>query len=77
MTVSAVQTWRARHGTDRTAEAIAKAPSFPQPDVYLGEGSPQAGYLEGRLEEITAWRESMPGPGAGGGRPRKDAVKGE
>ena len=62
--------WRARYGPDRTAEAIAKAPVFPQPDVYLGRVHRQAGWRQKRLAEMEAWRASLPGRGAGSGRPR-------
>jgi hypothetical protein len=65
-----VHTWRARYGPDRSPEAIAKAPTCPQPDMYLGRRKPQAGWREDRLPEWDAWRASLPGSGAGGGRPR-------
>jgi hypothetical protein len=68
--VNTVQTWRARYGPDRSEDEIAKAPTCPQPAVYLGRGKPQAGYLEHQLADIEAWRRSLPGKGAGGGRPQ-------
>jgi len=52
-----VTVWRARY------------PDFPRPDATVG-GVP--GWLPRRLAEIRAWRDSRPGQGAGGGRPRKN-----
>jgi hypothetical protein len=52
-----VNMWRARYD------------DFPPPDAHVGD-SP--GWLADRLPEIRAWRDSRPGQGAGGGRPRKD-----
>lgn len=63
-----VEKWRSRFGPDRTPEEIAKAPVFPPPDALIG---PFAGWLPEREEEIREWRKSLPGSGAGGGRPRK------
>jgi hypothetical protein len=63
--------WRARYGPGRTAEQVVKAPTMPQPDLYLGRQHPQAAWREDRLGELEAWRASLPGRGAGGGRPRK------
>ncbi len=65
-----VQTWRSRYGPDRPAAEIVKAPVCPQPDAVLGLRKPQAGWQAGRLAEWEAWRASLPGRGAGGGRPR-------
>jgi hypothetical protein len=65
-----VHLWRERYGPDRTAEAILKAPTCPQPDpVRVGVKRPVAVWSEGRLGEWDAWRASLPGRGAGGGRP--------
>ena len=65
-----VDTWLGRYGPDREPEEIAKAPVIPQPDAYIGR---VAGYLPDRdwAGEFRAWRASLPGRGAGGGRPRK------
>ena len=52
-----VTVWRGRY------------PDFPKPDVTVG-GAP--GWLPGRLPEIRSWRDTRPGQGAGGGRPRKN-----
>ena len=41
-------------------------PSFPAPDGQIGGGGQRspAGWLPGRLPEIRAWRDAMPGTGA-------------
>jgi len=52
-----VNIWRTRY-TD-----------FPEPDVVVGDAP---GWLADRLAEIRAWKDSRPGQGAGGGRPRRD-----
>lgn len=62
----AVSVWRARYAGTPTP--------FPEPDTVTGR---TAGWRRERIPEIKAWRESLPGQGAGGGRPRKDATKGE
>jgi transposase len=54
---STVNVWRTRYG------------DFPEPDVIVGEAP---GWLAERLPEILRWKESRPGQGAGGGRPRRD-----
>jgi transposase len=54
---STVNVWRGRYA------------DFPEPDVIVGEAP---GWLAGRLPEILMWKDSRPGQGAGGGRPRKD-----
>jgi len=60
VTRQALSVWRARYeGT---------ATPFPEPDVTAGS-SP--GWRAARLDEIRAWRSTLPGQGAGGGRPRK------
>ena len=64
-----VHSWRTRYGPGRPADAIAKAPVCPQPDVYVGVGAPQAGWRQDRMPEWEAWRLSLPGSGAGGVRP--------
>lgn len=66
-----VHTWRARYGSDRSVEEIAKAPTCPQPDVTLGRRKPQAGWHPRRLAEWERWRASLPGKGSGGGRPAR------
>ena len=66
VSVSTFHSWRARYGPDRSPEAVAKAPVFPQPetDVQVGRKRPQAVWREGRLPELEAWRASLPGRGA-------------
>ncbi|UBU11392.1 hypothetical protein [Nonomuraea gerenzanensis] len=55
----AVHKWRTRHpgGSEHP---------FPEPDVEV-DGAP--GWRADRVQEIVRWRESLPGRGAGGGRP--------
>ncbi|MEV0382048.1 hypothetical protein [Nonomuraea sp. NPDC050643] len=55
----AVHKWRTRYpgGSEQP---------FPEPDVEV-DGAP--GWRADRLDEIVRWRESLPGRGAGGGRP--------
>ena len=55
----AVHKWRSRYPSD-------SAHPFPEPDVEI-DGAP--GWLAARLDEIVQWRDSLPGRGAGGGRP--------
>ncbi|MEV4173194.1 MULTISPECIES: hypothetical protein [unclassified Nonomuraea] len=55
----AVHKWRSRHPGDSTHP-------FPEPDVEI-DGAP--GWRPERLPEIVRWRDSLPGRGAGGGRP--------
>jgi hypothetical protein len=64
VSASAVKTWRLRH------------PGFPAPDALTGRSHPVAGWLPSRIPEIRAWRATLPGRGAGGGRPRKDITTG-
>jgi hypothetical protein len=66
-----VQQWRHRYRPGRSAEAAAKAPTCPQPEpgVQVGRRRPQAVWREDRLAEWDEWRASLPGQGAGGGRP--------
>ncbi|MEU6715717.1 hypothetical protein ABZ897_29995 [Nonomuraea sp. NPDC046802] len=59
VTRHAVHKWRTRYPGD------SRHP-FPEPDVEV-DGSP--GWRAERLKEIVRWRESLPGRGAGGGRP--------
>ncbi|WP_062429910.1 hypothetical protein [Herbidospora daliensis] len=64
----AVHKWRARH-------PAGSAHPFPDPDAEI-DGAP--GWRPDRLGEIVRWRESLPGRGAGGGRPsaaRQDYLK--
>lgn len=57
----AVDKWRARYP--------AGAPlAFPEPDVRI-DSTP--GWAPNRVDEIRGWRASLPGPGVGGGRPRR------
>jgi hypothetical protein len=46
-------------------------PDFPEPDETIGRSS---GWLPSRVDEIRAWMASRPGQGAGGGRPRTEAL---
>jgi hypothetical protein len=55
----AVHKWRSRYPSD-------SAHPFPEPDVEV-DGAP--GWAARRVDEIMQWRESLPGRGAGGGRP--------
>ncbi|GII62370.1 hypothetical protein Skr01_24550 [Sphaerisporangium krabiense] len=55
----AVHKWRARY-------PAGSGHPFPEPDVDV-DGTP--GWRRDRLEEIVRWRASLPGRGAGGGRP--------
>ncbi len=64
-----VSTWLQRYHKDRTAAEIAKAPTFPAPDIVLGVTRPNLGWHPSREAEIRAWHAARPGPGAGGGRP--------
>jgi hypothetical protein len=73
LTGHSVDRWRRRFGPDRTDAEIAKVASFPEPDVFIGATRPNAGWDPAREAEIRAWKAQMPGRGAGGGRPRKDA----
>ena len=61
----AVATWRNRYRDSPVP--------FPEPDVWIGDGEDDdhaiPGWLPARLEEIREWRKSLPGQGAGGGRP--------
>jgi len=70
-----VHGWRRRYSASRTAEQIAKAPTFPDPDIIVGLGEHGiAGWHPDRVQDIRTWHASRPGPGAGGGRPRKNAA---
>ena len=61
-----VGTWRNRYRNSPTP--------FPEPDILIleSDGKDIPGWLPGRMDEITAWKASLPGQGAGGGRPRKE-----
>lgn len=69
-----VDVWMRRYGPERTAAELAKAPAYPQPDIVLGVGRPNVGWDPAREQEWRDWKASLPGQGAGGGRPRKDAA---
>ena len=60
-----VGTWRNRYRDTPTP--------FPEPDAWIGgiEYVDKAipGWLPERMGEIRAWKASLPGQGAGGGRP--------
>jgi len=73
-----VQTWLHRYTTDRTAAERAKAPSCPEPDVVVigADGRETAGWKPARRAEWEAWRASLPGAGAGGGRPPRQPPSG-
>lgn len=58
---SAVSKWRDRYPP-------GSPHPFPRPDVEI-DGVP--GWAPDRLGEIDAWRDGLPGRGAGGGRPRR------
>lgn len=55
----AVHKWRARYPADSSHP-------FPEPDVEV-DGAP--GWRSDRLRVIARWHETLPGRGAGGGRP--------
>lgn len=55
----AVHKWRSRY-------PAGSSHPFPEPDVEV-DGAP--GWWPWRLAEIVAWRDGLPGRGAGGGRP--------
>jgi hypothetical protein len=55
----AVHKWRSRY-------PAGSSHPFPEPDVEV-DGLP--GWRPGRIAEVTRWRASLPGQGAGGGRP--------
>ena len=57
---STIDQWRSRYRGTQTP--------FPAPDAYVG---PFAGWSPDRDEELLAWRRSLPGRGAGGGRPKR------
>jgi hypothetical protein len=59
VTRHAVHKWRSRYPSESDHR-------FPEPDVEV-DGAP--GWRAERLEEMTRWREGLPGRGAGGGRP--------
>ncbi|MFD8493295.1 hypothetical protein [Amycolatopsis sp. NPDC059657] len=54
-----VATWRSRY---------AGSHPFPEPDVITGR---TPGWAPAREREIREWEKARPGPGVGGGRPRK------
>ena len=56
------------------AQAIWRNPDHPVPrhdaEIMPGHGKgPDKGWLPGRIPEWKVWRASLPGRGAGGGRP--------
>jgi hypothetical protein len=58
------------------AKAMQRHPGYPQPDATIApgrgrNGKPDEGWLPSRQREWEAWKASLPGRGAGGGRPRK------
>lgn len=55
----AVHKWRTRY-------PAGSSHPFPEPDVEI-DGSP--GWHPARITDVTRWRDSLPGRGAGGGRP--------
>lgn len=64
-----VHSWRTRYRPGRSLEETAKAPNFPQPDVIVGRGHPQAGWRQDRMAELEQWRASLPGHGTRDGGP--------
>lgn len=64
-------TWRSRYRDTDTP--------FPEPDVWIGDGEGDdkavPGWLPGRMDEIRAWKASLPGQGAGGGRRVRDSSR--
>ncbi|RSM43160.1 hypothetical protein DMA12_19635 [Amycolatopsis balhimycina DSM 5908] len=56
----AVANWRTRY---------ADTHPFPEPDVIIGR---TPGWSRDRKGEIELWAAGRAGPGAGGGRPRKE-----
>jgi len=64
-----VQSWRGRYGPDRTPGEIAKAPTMPRPAFSVGVRRSIDVYHPVQLPALFAWRRSLPGQGAGGGRP--------
>ena len=64
-----VGTWRNRYRDTPTP--------FPAPDAWIGDGEDDdkaiPGWLPERMGEIRAWKASLPGQGAGGGRKPKAA----
>ncbi|OLT13836.1 hypothetical protein BJF78_21010 [Pseudonocardia sp. CNS-139] len=59
VTRHAVHKWRSRYPG-------GSSHPFPEPDVEI-DGAP--GWSPDRLEELMNWRSTLPGRGAGGGRP--------
>ncbi|HEX6356577.1 hypothetical protein [Actinophytocola sp.] len=55
----AVHKWRSRYPANSSHP-------FPHPDVEI-DGNP--GWRPTRIDEVTRWRDGLPGRGAGGGRP--------
>ena len=58
------------------AKAMERRPGWPVPDAEIEQDRPDRpyrGWLPGRRGEWEAWKASLPGRGAGGGRPRKTA----
>lgn len=56
------------------AKAMDRNPDWPGEDVTIDQkrdGHPYRGWLPERRAEWEAWKASLPGQGAGGGRPRK------
>jgi hypothetical protein len=72
-----VQQWLHRYRPGRSAAETAKAATCPQPEpgVQVGRRKPVSVWREDRLPEWDAWRASLPGQGAGGGRPRGGAAR--
>lgn len=66
-----VGTWRNRYRDTPTP--------FPEPDAWTGDGENDdkaiPGWLPERMDEIRAWKASLPGQGAGGGRRPQDATR--
>lgn len=57
------------------AKAMDRHPGWPAPDTEITPGRgghPERGWVDERRGEWEKWKASLPGRGAGGGRPRKD-----
>ena len=55
-------------------QLMSRHAGWPQEDAEFvpgRHGKPERGWLPERLPEWKTWKASLPGQGAGGGRPRK------
>lgn len=66
-----IQTWRHRYSNSRPAAAVKVAPSFPQPDAWIGDPGDLAfgnrnatpGWRESSVAKLAAWHGELPGIG--------------